>query len=74
MKQLTNDELIAIANAKLEVADEVMAAGHYSGLDLAFKYGFIAGLSYNQAKLDKLIAFINGNLKRFEIEDILEKA
>ncbi len=37
----------------------------------AFCAGFASALEYNQAKLDKLIRFIKGEIPRSEIEGIL---
>lgn len=37
-----------------------------------FEAGFVAGLSHNQAKLDKLIAFIKGEILYAEIEEIVK--
>jgi len=43
----------------------------WKGYEHGYESGFIAGLLHNQSKLDKLIAYIKGDLKRFEIEDII---
>lgn len=37
-----------------------------------FKAGFIAGIDYQQTKLNKLIAYIKGEVTRSEIEEILD--
>ena len=80
MRQLTEAERVVMANAKLDVADEVMSANGLQGLDLAFKYGFIAGLDHAQAKIEaletlvsSLTAFIEGQLTRDELDEILER-
>lgn len=42
-----------------------------AGNTIGERWAFDAGYEYQQAKLDKLIAFIKGEITRSEIEDIL---
>jgi len=68
-KQLTDGERESMEQARLEYVP------YYTGYEIeekqGFRGGFVAGLSHNQAKLDKLIAFIRGEITQSEIEDLL---
>ena len=71
-KQLTDSEHKAFIQARYEYEESTL----FSKPDTraGFSAGFIAGLSYNQVKLDKLIVFIKAELTMgdSEIEEILQ--
>ena len=86
VKQLTDSEQEELKHSYREhLYDDPEVASY-----LPFEAGFVAGLSYNQAKLDaerqeriafneqvearldRLIAFIKGEIPRSEIEEILQ--
>lgn len=54
MRELTQDQKVIIANRKEEIAKEVMTAPGFQGYDLAFQYGFTAGLEYQDARIAEL--------------------
>ncbi len=64
-KQLTDSEKTYMIEAHY-IADVKSSAKADN-----FEAGFIAGLSCNQVKLDKLISFIKGEIPQSEIEELL---
>jgi len=68
-KQLTDSEHQAFTQARLEYENDTLFSK--PNTRAGFSAGFVAGLSHNQAKLDKLISFIKGEVTRGEIEEIL---
>jgi len=73
-KQLTDNERTYMNQARTDLFDGVDLESIKPEIanSASFRSGFITGLSYNRAKLNKLIAFIRGEITRSEIEDILE--
>jgi hypothetical protein len=68
MHKLTNIEQAKLL-AWQKYASKYVVRPHHKSL---FDDGFTAGLEYQQAKLDKLIAYIKGEVTRSEIEGLLE--
>lgn len=74
MRKLTDSELNTLALGRTELFNNLdKTESNYTLLLLntTYRNAFAAGLSYNQAKLDKLIAFIKGEITRSEIEEII---
>ena len=71
-KQLTDSEYQARLDAIDKFIDENNTVNMNTGQRQVFSAGFVAGLSCNQAKLDKLISYIKGEIPRSEIEGIIE--
>ena len=75
MLKLTDSERDNMREARNRTAIIQKASGLFSISEFrAFDAGFIAGLSHNQVKLDKLIVFIKAELTMgdSEIEEILQ--
>jgi hypothetical protein len=75
-KQLTDSEKVAKQVAWESHQDQPFVTARMKRTNsgyIDFNAGFVAGLSYNQAKLDKLISLIEiyGELTRNEIEELL---
>jgi len=73
MKQLTDSERQALEQARTDLFDGVTFDEFDKNVlaNAVFREAFKIGLSHNQAKLDKLTAFIRGEITRSEIEDLL---
>jgi len=69
MRRLTASEYQELMDSMSKYEDDTL----FSKPDTraGFSAGFVYGLDYQQAKLDKLIAFIRGKITRSEIEDLL---
>ena len=73
MAKLTDSEQQELNQARTDLFDGV----NFDEFDkeiianAVFRAAFKSGLSYNQAKLDKLISFIKGEIPRSEIEEII---
>ena len=72
MAKLTDSERNNMREIRSRTATIQKASGLFSiSESRAFDAGFIAGLSYNQTKLDKLVAYIKGTASYGEIEEII---
>ena len=68
-KQLTDSEYQAFMQARSEYEESTL----FSKPDTraGFSTGFVRGLSYNQAKLTKLVRYIKGEIPYLEIYDLV---
>lgn len=78
MRELTNDERDAMQAPLRKYL--VKRDGLLPKETRAFGAGFVAGIDYQQAKIDKLensvdalLAFVNGKITRGELEEIIRQ-
>lgn len=76
MRQLTEQEREALELVRENITDGLDASKYDKTLiRSACRVGFVAGLDYQQSKIDKLIAYIREeykNLSDYQIEEIVK--
>ena len=68
-RRLTDSEYQALKESWLNYSDKTEFSK--PSREASFSAGFVAGLSYNESKLARLISFIKGEIPRSEIEEII---
>ena len=69
MRQLSEQERQALGKA-MRQAYETICDYSDDRFEMKFEAGFLAGLEYQQAKIDALQAFIAGEITRDELEEV----